>query len=330
MPGMVGWRIDVARIAQLAIATSTSLRSGTTRVRTVACSPHHVAAAPHRDRSPHVRLGLLFLPAQPTGKRFEAYTQRAAERVRSRRETKWARAFSVTKAIWSRTDRPSSLWLFWRPAIVVWLALLAFAVACCVVAANGHSRRSCSPQCWSQRSRSGPDGFGEVFAVYSVALLSLPVWWAALRRKSLRQGYPQPGMGPSPSAEANAAPASAPTDRRRNASARWNAFVKAIGEAAERPVDRTRVVSEQVEKVLESRTVSPRIPALSTRPSAVSVRPCSAAARSAAKLCASGSRRPRRPRVHRHPGRTAPQRRCAARRPHRSVRRSARGRRSKD
>ena len=140
--------------------------------------------------------GLLFLPAQPTGERFEAYTYNVPQNEFGlERETKWARAFSVTKAILVRTDRPSSLWLFWRPAIVVWLALLAFAVAML------RRRRQ-----WTLPAivfaavlmvtalTIRAPAFGEVFAVYSVALLSLPVWWAALRREPAA-GLPAAGNG---------------------------------------------------------------------------------------------------------------------------------------
>ncbi len=129
--------------------------------------------------------GLLFLPRQPTGERFEAYTYNVPQNeVGLERETKWARAFNVTKAILVRTDRPASLWLFWRPAIVVWPALLAFAVAMV------RRRRQWSLPAIvfaavlfvSALTIRAP-AFGEVFAVYALALLSVPVWWAVLRRE---------------------------------------------------------------------------------------------------------------------------------------------------
>jgi hypothetical protein len=127
--------------------------------------------------------GVVFLPAQPTGERFEAYTYNVPQNeVGLERETKWTRAFNITKAVLVRTDRPSSLWLFWRPAIFVWPAMLAFAVAVVM------RRRSwalpgvvfAAVLIVTSLTIRAP-AFGEIFAAYALALLSVPVWWSLFR-----------------------------------------------------------------------------------------------------------------------------------------------------
>jgi hypothetical protein len=126
---------------------------------------------------------VLFVPSQPLGVQFATYVYNVPPNdLGIERSTLWERGFNMTKAILVRVDRPDQLWLFWRPAIFVWPALVASVVL--VV---------------RRRSMAGPaavflaylllafltvrePAFRDVFPVYALAFLSLALWWRALGR----------------------------------------------------------------------------------------------------------------------------------------------------
>lgn len=125
--------------------------------------------------------GFLFVPGQPLGVQFSTYVYNVPPNdLGIQRETLWEDGFNMTKAVLVRVDQPDRLWLFWRPAILVWPALAGIAVLL-----------------WRRRRMAWPgmalvaylllafltvreSSFREAFAGYSLAFLSLPLWWPAV------------------------------------------------------------------------------------------------------------------------------------------------------
>lgn len=125
--------------------------------------------------------GVLFAPFQPGGERFETYAYNVPPNdLGIVRDTRWPSGFNFTKAILVRSDQPSQLWLFWRPGIILWPALAGI-----VALATRHRRLL-----WPAAALVGfllmavltvrEPSFRESFSVYSLAFLSLPLWWPAL------------------------------------------------------------------------------------------------------------------------------------------------------
>lgn len=125
--------------------------------------------------------GFLFVPEQPLGVQFSTYVYNVPPNALGiQRDTLWEPGFNMTKAVLVRVDQPDRLWLFWRPAILVWPALVGIAVLF-----------------WRRRRMAWPGmalvaylllafltvrepSFREAFAGYSLAFLSLPLWWPAV------------------------------------------------------------------------------------------------------------------------------------------------------
>jgi hypothetical protein len=150
-----------------------------------------VLSRPHIVVGPRLcAMGTLFLPAQPQGERFEAYTYSIPQNsVGLSRDTISQTAFNTTKAVLLKTDRQSLLWLFWRPGILVWLAIGAYATAL------ARKRwRLAGPALAFGATLAGvaltitTPSFAHVFPVYALALLSLPMWWRALLSPAVSRG----------------------------------------------------------------------------------------------------------------------------------------------
>jgi len=129
--------------------------------------------------------GHFLVPGQPLGERFETYTYNVPlNDLGVARASKWEGGFNLTKAMLVRTDQRSRLWLFWRPAVLMWPALGAL-----VVLAVRRRRRYMWPGLVVAAYlalgvlTTRLPAFREVFAVYAVAWFSLLLWWPALVRE---------------------------------------------------------------------------------------------------------------------------------------------------
>lgn len=129
--------------------------------------------------------GILLVPGQPKGDLFATYVYNVPPNTLGiTRDSLWEPGFNATKAILVRVDQPQRLWLFWRPGVLVWPALVGLAVL-------GFRR---GRPAWPGLALVGfllmamltvrEPSFRECFAVYSLSVLSLPLWWPAVRRKS--------------------------------------------------------------------------------------------------------------------------------------------------
>ena len=126
----------------------------------------------------------LFVPGQPVGEQFATYVYNVPPNdLGVSRSTLWEQGFNATKAILVRVDQPGRLWLFWRPAILVWPALAAV-----IVLLVRRRRGATVGLALLAHLALGfltvrEPSFREAFAVYSLAFLSLPLWWPAVARQ---------------------------------------------------------------------------------------------------------------------------------------------------
>jgi hypothetical protein len=105
------------------------------------------------------------------------------------------RAQSVTKSILDWSNEPDHLWLTWRPALVVWLAVATYVGLAwrrrLRVLLLGGALVAC--QMFNVALTTPAQEFRFAFGVYVMALLSLPLWWLIVKPDSARVADPQGG-----------------------------------------------------------------------------------------------------------------------------------------
>lgn len=127
--------------------------------------------------------GFLFVPGQPLGVQFRTYVYNVPPNdLGIHRATLWEQGFRLTKAVLVRVDQPGRLWLFWRPAVLVWPALAGVVVL--FVRRRGVSWPGVALVAYVLLAflTVREPSFPEAFSVHSLAFLSLPFWWPAVAR----------------------------------------------------------------------------------------------------------------------------------------------------
>lgn len=139
--------------------------------RSAAANPMTVAG--HRACA----AGAFLIPGQPLGERFATYVYNVPPNdLGVVRDSQWEPGFNVTKAILVRVDQPQRLWMYWRPALLVWPAIGAIAA---LTVRRRRLPTTAIPllgylllAVLTVREPS----FRESFPVYAIAFLTLPMW----------------------------------------------------------------------------------------------------------------------------------------------------------
>ncbi|HSM02720.1 MAG TPA: hypothetical protein VK960_09835 [Acidimicrobiia bacterium] len=125
--------------------------------------------------------GIFFIPGQPLGVQFSTYAYNIPpNNLGIERQTLWEQGFNLTKAVLVRVDQPDRLWLFWRPAILVWPALAGIVVLIWRRVRTAWPGMALGAYLLLGFVTVREPSFREAFAVYALALLSLPLWWPAV------------------------------------------------------------------------------------------------------------------------------------------------------